>query len=405
MSSPTSYNIDNLPEPPGSDSSSAYHAEVRAFLDRKPQAMDQPGHISASSSLYGGDDEQIHTATTVHIRKPQPQQVNADDVAGQDIMPSGTSSDTALTAWHFFQAKDAEHWVARMRCESALAALNAQPSSVSAEDRGKTWLEVTKTGRPDEDHVYAKAPIIKSGLCIDYGNVQIAPSAFIHRDVYLGDNPLRLAPITIGEHAILCPGVQILTIRHDVDWRGREGYHGPGWAAGVNIGRNAYIGHGAIVLPGCDIGEGCVVGAGAVVTRSMPAGHVVVGNPARPIWKVAPDVPDAPNFVYENDGEDMVVVSSSKKDSDKVSEELSGFGGTTSTNLLPPLSPDAEHIQSGNYFRQSPRDLSPKHYGRYWTPALAKEEKRQIERAITLDVVMLVAAILAAWFSIHCVLY
>ncbi|KAK4888419.1 hypothetical protein LTR27_012696 [Elasticomyces elasticus] len=401
MSSPMSSNTDNLPESPGSDSSSAYHAEVRAFIDRKCQEMNQNGRMSVSSSQYSGDDEQTHTATTANIRKLQPQQVNADDVAGPDDMLSRTSSETA---WHFFRATDAEHWVARMRCESALAAFNAQPSSVSAEDRGKAWLELTRTGRADEDQVHAKARIIKSGFCIDYGNVQIATSAFIHRNVYLGDNPLREAPITVGEHVILCPGVQILTVRHDVDWRQREGYHGPSWAAGVSIGQNAYIGHGAIVLPGCDIGEGCVVGTGAVVTRSMPAGHVVVGNPARPIWKVAPDIPDAPDFVYENDGEDMVVVSSSKRDGNKVSERLSGFG-TASTNLLPPLSPDAEHIQSGHHFRQSSRDLSPRHYGYYWTPTLAKEGKRQIERAIALDVVMLVAAVLAAWFILHGVLY
>ncbi|KAK4923364.1 hypothetical protein LTR49_009434 [Elasticomyces elasticus] len=376
MSSPMSSNTDNLPESPGSDSSSAYHAEVRAFLDRKSQGMDQPCHMSASSSQYSGDDEQTHTATTVRILKLQRQQCNADNVAEPDIMPSDTSSDPQ---WHFFQATDAEHWVARMRCESALGTFNAQPSSVSAEDRGKAWLELTKTGRPDEDHVHAKAPIIKSGFCIDYGNVHIAPSAFIHRNVYLGDNPLREASIIIEEHVILCPGVQISTVRHDIDWQEREGYHGPSWAAAVTIGRDAYIGHGAIVLPGCDIGEGCV--------------------------KVAPDVPDAPDFVYQNDGEDMVVVSTRKKDSNKDPEELSGFRGTASTNLLPPLSPNAEHVQSGHHFRQLSRIHSQRHYGHYWTPALAKEEKRQIERAIALDVVMLVAAILAAWFIIHGVLY
>ncbi|KAK5716497.1 hypothetical protein LTR15_009388 [Elasticomyces elasticus] len=401
MSSPMSSNLDHLPESPGSDSSLAYHAEVRAFLDRKAQEMDQPGgHISASSSQYSGDDEQTHTATTVHIRKRQ--QVNDDDVVEPDIMPSGTSRDPQ---WHFFQAKDAEHWVVRTRCESALAAFNAQPSSVSAEDRGKAWLELTKSGRADENHVYAKAPIIKQTFCVDYGNVQIAPSAFIHRNVYLGDNPLEKAPITIGEHAILCPGVQILTVRHDVDWRQREGYHGPSWAAGVSIGRNAYIGHGAVVLPGCDIGEGCIVGAGAVVTRSMPAGHVVVGNPARPIWKVAPDVPDGPGLVYENDGEDMVVVSSSKKDSDRDPEELSGFGGTTSTNLPPFPSSKADHTPSEYQLQHSVRDHPREQFANYWTPALSNEEKRQIERAIALDITMLVAAVLAVWFIIHGVLY
>jgi hypothetical protein len=56
------------------------------------------------------------------------------------------------------------------------------------------------------------------------------------------------------------------------------------------------------------IGDGCVVGAGSVVTKSMPAYHVVVGNPARACRKVAPDVPDAPGLVYEVKGDRVFVV-------------------------------------------------------------------------------------------------
>jgi len=59
---------------------------------------------------------------------------------------------------------------------------------------------------------------------------------------------------------------------------------------------------------GVTIGDGCVVGAGSVVTKSMPAYHVVVGNPARPCRKVAPDVPDAPGLVYEVKGDRVFVV-------------------------------------------------------------------------------------------------
>jgi acetyltransferase-like isoleucine patch superfamily enzyme len=58
---------------------------------------------------------------------------------------------------------------------------------------------------------------------------------------------------------------------------------------GPTIRRGARIGGGAILCPGVEIGEEAFVGAGAVVTKDVPAGVVVVGNPAR----VLREVPEA----------------------------------------------------------------------------------------------------------------
>ncbi len=58
---------------------------------------------------------------------------------------------------------------------------------------------------------------------------------------------------------------------------------------GPTIRRGARVGGGAVLLPGIEIGEEAFVGAGAVVLRDVPPRAVVVGNPARRIRDVADD--------------------------------------------------------------------------------------------------------------------
>jgi acetyltransferase-like isoleucine patch superfamily enzyme len=86
--------------------------------------------------------------------------------------------------------------------------------------------------------------------------------------------------VKIGEKVCINDGVQILSGSHDVldpEWRNIS--------AEIIIDDYAWIGTGAIILPGVHIGRGAVVGAGAVVSKSVAAGAIVVGNPAKPISK------------------------------------------------------------------------------------------------------------------------
>lgn len=49
----------------------------------------------------------------------------------------------------------------------------------------------------------------------------------------------------------------------------------------INIGNNVYIGSGSKILPGVTIEDNVIVAAGSVVTKSIPSGMVVGGNPAK----------------------------------------------------------------------------------------------------------------------------
>lgn len=85
--------------------------------------------------------------------------------------------------------------------------------------------------------------------------------------------------IYVGDCTMFGPNVVVATAGHPILPELREKqyqYNMP-----VRIGRNCWIGAGAIILPGVTIGDDTVVGAGSVVPRDLPEGVVAVGNPCR----------------------------------------------------------------------------------------------------------------------------
>jgi maltose O-acetyltransferase len=80
---------------------------------------------------------------------------------------------------------------------------------------------------------------------------------------------------------MLGPAVQIYAATHPLD--AAERIKGPELAYPVTIGRNVWIGGGAIIGPGVTIGDNTTIGAGSVVVKSIPANVFAAGNPCRVI--------------------------------------------------------------------------------------------------------------------------
>ena len=90
--------------------------------------------------------------------------------------------------------------------------------------------------------------------------------------------------IYIGDYTMLGPNVTIATAGHPILPELRE--KGLQYNMPVHIGRNCWIGAGAIIMPGITIGDNVVVGAGSVVTKDIPENSVAVGNPCKVIRKI-----------------------------------------------------------------------------------------------------------------------
>ena len=184
---------------------------------------------------------------------------------------SRTHRERMLAGEPYF-ADDPELVDAAKRARRLMTQYNA--TAVDDRDTARAVLAELLGSLGDDSHI--RAP-----LYVDYGTqIVVGDRVFAN----FGLTALDCAAITIGDDTQIGPHVQLLTPTHPIDPEARRSKIEA--AAPITIGRNVWIGGGAIVLAGVTIGDNSVIGAGAVVTRDVPANVVAVGNPARVIRPV-----------------------------------------------------------------------------------------------------------------------
>jgi len=125
--------------------------------------------------------------------------------------------------------------------------------------------------------------IVSKGVYVDF-DVVIGDNCKLQNGVYVYHGA------TVEDGVFLGPGVMVLNdknpraispqgqLKSDADWQ----------VSPVTISKGAGVGGGAVILPGVNIGRWAIVGAGAVVTKDVPDYGLVYGNPARLAGFVCP---------------------------------------------------------------------------------------------------------------------
>ena len=117
-------------------------------------------------------------------------------------------------------------------------------------------------------------------------NVTFGGNVYLHSD----------ATIEIGEGTMIAYNCTIHTSTHDYTEH-------PMWTKRIDrpvkIGKHVWIGTGAIILGGVVIEDYAVIAAGTVITKNVPKGAIICGNPAKIIKYRSPETYDKPPFINQ----------------------------------------------------------------------------------------------------------
>ncbi|MBL0315159.1 MAG: N-acetyltransferase [Flavobacteriales bacterium] len=107
-------------------------------------------------------------------------------------------------------------------------------------------------------------------------NCKISSHSFICEGVHIEDNVFIGHNVTFINDRFPRATNDDGSIQTDADWHVEE----------TRIKKGASLGSSVTVLCGVTIGERSIIGAGSVVTKDVPDGVIVAGNPAKIIRKI-----------------------------------------------------------------------------------------------------------------------
>ena len=136
--------------------------------------------------------------------------------------------------------------------------VNAYGCEIGAQTKIGTFVEIQKNARIGRNCKISSHTFICEG-------VEIGDEVFVGHNVSFINDKFPRAANADG------------SMQTETDWK----------VMPTRVGRGASIGTSATILCGVTIGEGAIIGAGSVVTKDVPAGATVAGNPARPLRRQA----------------------------------------------------------------------------------------------------------------------
>jgi acetyltransferase-like isoleucine patch superfamily enzyme len=173
-----------------------------------------------------------------------------------------------FSPWDFWSAADEEARASQLGAQRDLVA--ARPGWSFGEQCFISGLaSVDNDALRLGDRSYIAAGAYLTGTLHTGRDCSVNVYTVIRGDVRLGD------AVRIGAHT------SILGFNHTMATLEVEFFRQPLESRGIRIGNDVWIGSHVVILDGITVGDHAVLAAGAIVTKDVPAGAIVGGNPAR----------------------------------------------------------------------------------------------------------------------------